>query len=58
MDRAEIVSICSRYGFHFIDVEGDEIVCCRDGLFYRLSKNRFPGRLQEPLLFSIGGSIE
>lgn len=58
MDRIEIMSICSRYGFDFIDVDGDEIVCCRDGLFYRISKNRFPGRLQKPLLMSMGGTIE
>ena len=45
MERTEIMSICSRYGFNFIDVEDDEIVCCRDGLFYRISRNRFPGRL-------------
>lgn len=57
MDRIEIMSICSRYGFDFIDVDGDEIVCCRDGLFYRISKNRFPDRLQKPLLISMGGTI-
>lgn len=57
MDRIEVMSICSRYGFDFIDVEDDEIVCCRDGLFYRISKNRFPDRLQKPLLMSMGGTI-
>jgi len=49
MERNEIMSICSRYGFNFIDVEDDEIVCHRDGLYYRISRNRFPGRLQEEI---------
>ena len=58
MERTEIMSICSRYGFNFDAIENDEIVCHRDGLFYRISRNRFPGRLQEPLLMDIGGTIE